>query len=98
MKLDLSLSNAELYKGCEIEMVAGRANLKTPVPEAVQIVGTNINDMVKNIEPEDRDEVTLTGAMAVWSYLICFHAVVHAFRHVYYDDGKGNKVLVAAHG
>ncbi len=43
-------------------------------------------------------EVTLTGPMAVWAYLVVFHAVVHKTRRVYYDDGHGNRVLVAAHG
>ena len=46
---------------------------------------------------EDRDEMVLTGLMAVWIYLVVFHAVVHAFRRVYYDDGRGDRVLVTAH-
>jgi hypothetical protein len=96
MKIDLSLKNDQLYKGCVIEEVAGRLNLTTPVSEAVQIVGRNIHEMVK--AETDRGEVTLTGPMAVWSYLVVFHAVVHAFARVHYDDGRGNCVLVAAHG
>lgn len=91
--LNVNLSNTELYKGCTIEEVAGRLNLTTPVAEAVNIVGKNIADM--NLSG---DEITLTGAMAVWSYLIVFHAVVHRFRRVYYDDGRNGAVLVAAHG
>ena len=71
-------------------------NLTTPVDEAVGIVGRNIAAIVA--ATEDRSEVTLTGPMAVWAYLVVFHAVVHAFARVYYDDGRGNKVLVAAHG
>ena len=91
--LDLSLNNAALYDGCVIEEVAGRLNLATPVSEAVNIVGRNAARM--NLSG---DEITLTGAMAVWSYLICFHAVVHRFRKVYYDDGRSGAVLIAAHG
>ena len=91
--LDLSLNNADLYAGCEIEEVAGRLNLATPVSEAVNIVGRNAARM--NLSG---DEITLTGAMAVWSYLICFHAVVHRFRRVYYCDGRTSPVLIAAHG
>lgn len=91
--LDLSLKNAELYKGCEIEEVAGRLNLKTPVSEAVNIVGRNVNEM--NLKG---DEIVLTGPMAVWSYLVVFHAVVHSFKIVWYDDGKNEKVKIAAHG
>ena len=94
--INLSLANDALYEGCNIEEVAGRLNLTTPVDEAVQLVGRNVAALVA--ATEDRDEVTLTGPMAVWSYLVVFHAVVHAFRRVHYDDGRGNKVLVAAHG
>lgn len=95
-KLDISLANETLYAGCEISEVAGRLNLTTPVKEAVNIIGRNAAKIVS--ETETRDEVVLTGPMAVWTYLVVFHAVVHAFARVYYDDGRGNKVLVAAHG
>lgn len=91
--INLGLDNPELYRGCEVEKVAGRANLTTPVVSAIDIVGENIAKM--KIDPE---EVILTGPMAVWSYLVVFHAVVHKTRKVFYDDGRGNCVLVAAHG
>ena len=96
MTINLALSNNHLYNGCTVEEVAGRLNLTTPVEQAVNIVGRNIATIVA--EAEDRSEVVLTGPMAVWSYLVVFHAVVHAFARVYYDDGRGNRVLVAAHG
>lgn len=92
-EINLGLQNTGLYAGCEIEEVAGRLNLTTPVSEAVNIVGRNIAAM--NLSG---DEITLTGPMAVWSYLIVFHAVVHRFRRVWYDDGRNGPVLVAAHG
>ena len=91
--LDLSLNNAALYDGCVIEEVAGRKNMTTPIADAVNAVGRNVANM--NLYG---DEVTLTGAMAVWAYLVVFHAVVHRFRKVYYDDGRSGAVLVAAHG
>ena len=91
--IDLSLKNAALYEGCNIEEVAGRLNLATPINKAVNIVGKNLTKM--NLSGE---EVTLTGPMAVWAYLITFHAVVHRFRRVYYDDGRSGPVLIAAHG
>lgn len=94
--INLGLNNSELYAGCEVTEVAGRLNLTTPVEEAVNIVGRNIHSMVAEIQ--DRNEVILTGPMAVWSYLVVFHAVVHAFSRVVYDDGRGNRVVVAAHG
>ena len=94
--INLGLKNTDLYAGCEIEEVAGRLNLTTPVDQAVNIVGRNVSAIVE--AASDRSEVVLTGPMAVWAYLVVFHAVVHAFARVYYDDGRGNKVLVAAHG
>lgn len=97
MIIDLSLRNERLYKGCEITEVAGRLNLVTPVADAVNIVGRNANGLIAEVAASDRSEVELTGPMAVWSYLIVFHAVVHAFSKVYYNDGKG-RVLIAAHG
>jgi hypothetical protein len=96
MNIDLSLKNGELYKGCKVEEVAGRLNLVTPINEAINIIGRNIANIVSNID--DRKEVTLTGPMAVWAYLVVFHAVVHSFSKVYYDDGRSGIVLVAAHG
>lgn len=98
MIIDLSLNNAELYQGCEIEEVAGKLNLKTPLAEAVTLVGRNIQAILAKIPKKQRQEVTLTGAMAIWAYLIVFHAVLHAFNRVYYDDGRNGPVLIAAHG
>ena len=97
MKLDLSLHNAALYQGCEIEEVAGRLNLKTPVEEAVVLIGRNIAAIIQDTPPEARDSVTLTGPMAVWAYLIIFHEVVHTFAEVKYSDGR-NTVVLARHG
>jgi hypothetical protein len=91
--VNLGLDNQALYKGCDIQEVAGRLNLVTPVAEAVNIVGRNVANMRLS-----GTEVTLTGPMAVWAYLIVFHAVVHRFARVYYDDGRSGRVLVAAHG
>ena len=98
MKIDLSLANATLYAGCDIEEVAGRANLKTPPAEAVGLIGKNIAAIVAAAPAADRGEVTLTGPMAVWAYLVVFHAVVHSFSRVYYDDGRSGPILLAAHG
>lgn len=95
--IDLSLRNASLYDGCSVEEVAGRLNLTTPVEEAINTVGRNVNKMVAEIPAAERDEVELTGPMAVWAYIVVFHAVVHAFKRVKYNDGRGSYVL-AAHG
>jgi hypothetical protein len=94
IKLDVSLKNSALYSGCEITEVAGRLNLTTPMAEAVNIVGHNVNDMELA-----GDEITLTGAMAIPIYCVVFHAVVHRFTKVWYDDGRGGQpVLLAQHG
>jgi hypothetical protein len=95
---DLSLANAALYSGCDIQEVAGRLVLTTPVNEAVQIVGRNTKQLVDEIAADGIEEIMLTGPMAIWAYLVVFHHVVHRFRRVYYDDGKPNgRVLIAAH-
>lgn len=96
--IDLSLNTENpLYKGCSVEEVGGRLTLITPLEEAVNIVGRNADTMVK--AETSRDEVVLTGPMAIWSYLLVFHAVVHAYRRVYYSDGRGGAdLLIAAHG
>ncbi len=95
---DLSLKHRSLYAGCEVREVAGRLALTTPVADAVNIVGRNANNLVDALVADGVEDITLTGAMAIWSYLTVFHLVVHRFRRVYYDDGKPNgKVLIAAH-
>lgn len=98
MKIDLGLKNPDLYRGCEIEEVAGRLNLTTSVADAVNIVGRNILTIIDSAPAEDRQEVVLTGPMAVWAYLVVFHQVVHRFTSVMYDDGRTGPVLIAKHG
>lgn len=96
--LDLSLNNQVLYAGCEVQEVAGRPTLTTPISEAVNIVGRNAKKIVDDLVAGGAEEIKLSGAMAIWAYLTVFHIVVHRFRRVYYDDGKPNgKVLIAAH-
>lgn len=97
MKLDLSLKNAALYKGCEISEVGGKLTLMTEPAKASNIVGRNAGEIIEAVPAGERDEVALTGGMAIWAYLIVFHQVVHKFRRVVYDDGKGGRVLIAAH-
>ncbi|MFN9116290.1 MAG: hypothetical protein ACK5XN_40120 [Bacteroidota bacterium] len=94
--IDLSLANEALYKGCEMTITAGRNVLITPISEAVHLVGKNAADIVA--ADGRRDEVMLTGAMAVWAYMIVFHEVVHRYRRVWYNDGRNEPVLIAAHG
>ncbi len=93
--VDLSLENLQLYEGCEIVEIGGRLTLQTLPSVAVNIVGRNMAKILENIE--DHSEVTLTGPMAVWAYLVVFHQVVHRFRLVHYNDGRGNMVLIAQH-
>ena len=97
MKIDLSLKNGELYEGCEITEVGGRLTLANEPAEAANIIGRNVATIIEATPAEERSEVVLTGPMAVWSYLVVFHQVVHKFRQVWYDDGRGGRVLVAQH-
>jgi len=96
--INLSLANAELYAGCDIQEVAGRLTLMTPAAEAINFVGRNVQQIIERLVADGVEEVTLTGAMAIWAYLVVFHSAVHRFRAVYYDDGKpGGGLLIAAH-
>ena len=96
--LNLALTNTELYAGCAIEEVAGRLTLLTPVHEATNLIGRNAQKLIEQMVTEGAEELTLTGAMAIWAYLVVFHCAVHRFRRIYYVDGKaGDKVLIAAH-
>lgn len=96
MRIDLSLESP-LYVGCEIGEVGGRKTLLTKPADATNIVGRNAARLVEEAPLEERGEVTLTGPMAVWAYLVVFHVVVHKFSKVYYDDGRSGPVLIAQH-
>lgn len=96
--LDLSLRNQQLYAGCDVQEVAGRLALTTHLDEAANIVGRNAQTLIDELVADGIEEITLTGAMAIWAYLVVFHITVHRFRRVYYDDGKPNgRILIAAH-
>ena len=98
MIIDLALGNSELYRGCVIENVNGRLNLNMPISEAITLVGGNVERIMSATSAAERESVVITGAMAVWAYLIVFHAVVHRFREVFYDDGRNGPVLISRHG
>jgi hypothetical protein len=95
--IDLSLANGALYDGCKIDTVGGRSALVTDPVAASNIVGANAGKIIDAVAAVDRDEVVLTGPMAVWAYLVVFHQVVHRFKRVVYDDGRGGRVLIAQH-
>ena len=95
--INMGLENTELYSGCEIKEIGGRLTLTTAVAEAVNIVGRNAKKIVDATPAIERSEVTLTGAMAVWAYLVVVHQVMHPFGKVYYDDGRTGPVLIAQH-
>ena len=97
MKIDMSLKNEKLYEDCQLEEVGGCLSLITPPDQAANLVGRNMQVIVDGLLPEERRDVTLTGPMAVWAYLIVFHIVVHKFGKVWYDDGRGNVVQIAQH-
>lgn len=93
MILDLSLMNDRLYSGLDIQRDAGKLNLRTPPETAMTAMTANLDRM--EIDPV---EVVLTGAMAVWAYLVVFHYLHGRTSRIYYEDGTGKRVLVAAHG
>lgn len=93
MTLDLSLSNRALYDGLDVQVLAGKLTLVTPPAEAIPVIAANVPKL--EIDP---NEVTLTGGMAIWAYLVVFHLLHGKTRRIIYDDGRGTRVLVAAHG
>ncbi len=93
MTLDLSLANGSLWHGLAIEMLAGRPTLTTPPAEAIPVLAANLAALAI-----DADEVVLTGSMAIWSYLVVFHGLHGRTKRILYRDGRGQEVLVAAHG
>lgn len=96
--LNLALTNTDLYANCIVEEIAGRLTLMTPVQDATNIIGRNAQRIIDDLVANGVEELTLTGAMAIWAYLIVFHCAVHRFRRIYYDDGKaGEPILIAAH-
>ena len=93
MILSLALDNEALYCGLDIAVEAGKLNLRTPPDEAIAVMAGNIGAMA--IDPE---EVVLTGGMAIWAYLAVFHAIHGRTCRIWYEDGVGRRILVAAHG
>lgn len=93
MTLDLSLANRELYAGLKVETLAGKATLLAEPGEAMRVMCENLERM--QLDP---DEVVLTGGMTIWAYLAAFHFLHGKTKRVYYEDGRGQRVLVAAHG
>ncbi len=93
MILRLSLDNDALYRGLDIVVDAGKRNLRTSAAEAIPVMVANLEQM-----DVDRDEVVLTGGMAIWAYLVVFHALHGRTRRIVYEDGRGERIVVAAHG
>lgn len=91
--LDLGLTNSELYDGLSVEVLAGNVTLVTEPEQAIPVMTQNLAKV--SIDPE---EVTLTGGMAIWAYLVVFHFLHGRTKRIYYEDGRGRRVLVAAHG
>lgn len=100
LKIDLTVSpNNPLYAGLGVTEVGGRSNLPNATSaEVLNGFGKAVKGLVDNCPAEQRDEVVLTGPAPVQLYLVAFHAVVHAFRSVRYQDGRGGDCLVSQHG
>lgn len=71
---------------------------ETPEERANQ-VGRNANALVKAAPLDERAEITLLGNGAPgWVAAVVVHAVMHAFRAVYWQDSEESpRVLVAFH-
>jgi hypothetical protein len=95
--LDVSLANDNLYEGLDRPVLAGKPTLTAAPEDAIAILFRNLVRM-ECAGLFDRDEIVLTGGMAIWAYLAIFHFLHGKTKRVYYQDGRGNKILVAAHG
>ncbi|MEP7009314.1 MAG: hypothetical protein ABJC13_03230 [Acidobacteriota bacterium] len=93
MTLDLALTHEPLWRGLAIENLAGKLTLTTPPAVAIPVLAANLSAL--EIDPE---EVVLTGGMAIWAYLVVFHQLHGRTRRIVYRDGRGQEILVAAHG
>jgi hypothetical protein len=93
LRLDLSLSNSDLYAGLDVQELAGRPTLVTPPQVAIPVLLRNLSTFAI-----DSEEVTLTGGMAIWAYLAAFHFLHGRTKHIYYENGRGERILIAAHG
>ena len=97
MILDLGLENDRLYDGLDRPVLAGKPTLTVAPEDAMAVMYRNLIGM-EGAGLLDREEVVLTGGMAIWAYLAVFHFLHGKTKRVYYQDGRGQKVLVAAHG
>jgi hypothetical protein len=97
MILSLDLNNDSLYGGLDRPILAGKRTLIVVPEEAMSVMSHNLTEMDR-VGQIDRDEVVLTGGMAIWAYLMVFHFLHGKTKRIYYQDGRGQKVLVAAHG
>lgn len=93
MTLDLSLANETLWAGLPVERLAGKLTLVLAPAEALAVLGPRLEAL--EIDPA---ELVLTGAAPIWVYLAAFHAAHGRTRRIVYQDGRGERVLVAAHG
>jgi hypothetical protein len=91
--LDLSPTNRTLYAGLDVQERAGKPILLSPPAEAIPVLVANLRRL-----EIDSEEVVLTGGMAIWAYLVVFHFLHGRTRKILYEDGRGERVLVAAHG
>lgn len=97
MILSLDLDNDALYGGLDRPILAGKRTLTAAPEDAMAVMSHNLTEM-DQAGQIDRDEVILTGGMAIWAYLVVFHFLHGKTNRIVYLDGRGQRVLVAAHG
>lgn len=99
LTIDLSIStDSPVYAGVDITQAGGRANITTEPQAAADRIGAAVNAIVHDTPPQERHTIVLTGAAPIWAYAVAIHAALHACTRLYTDDGRGHRVLVAAHG
>jgi hypothetical protein len=94
--IDLSLDNAELYRGCNIREVTNGSgkphlHLATPPDEALPIIRSNLGKMLMSVYEQDHREaaeVTITGKAPLEVYLTVCSIVSQVAIRLYYRKGK----------
>ncbi len=88
-KLNLDLTNRDLYRGCEItEFEPKRFRLVTPDDSATVIVAANLIEILKMIPESNRDELVLTGTGPEIIRMTVQSILQPAFKKLTRHDGR----------
>ena len=98
MKIDLEFGNEELYLGCDICEEGGERVIKTLPHFIKSIIKANVKRIIES-DKGNHEEIILFGPLVasndIWIYMIVSHVVIHHYRKIWYDNGRGDYILIA---